>query len=226
MQMRRYMAMAGVLLAGVLAAALAMTSCGKNDDRVATAQDAIFKALESQGIYERNNLPEINPPTPERIKGWFDMVRGTYRHIVNEDREGRGPAAEYGIERGDSIAFMFDARVFAGNNFESCRTFFTNIPSRINQLFSGNPDFAGWSTEPMRIKVGEDLRILKSLQEALITCRAGDGNPANDEEPGALSSDEVRVYITPDLAFGNSTVYDVPPGSTIVFEVTEIEIIR
>ncbi len=207
-------------------ALVALASCGKNDDRVATAQNAIFKALESQGIYERNNLPEINPPTPERIKGWFDMVRGTYRHIVNEDRTGRGPQELYGIERGDSIAFMFDARVFAGNNFESCRTFYTNIPSRISHLFSSNPDFAGWSTEPLKIKVGEDDGILKSLQEALISCRAGDGDPDNDEDPNGVSSDEVRVYITSDLAFGNRTVYDVPPGSTIVIEVTEIEIIR
>ena len=221
MKLRRHTAMAGVL-----AAALAMTSCGKNDDRVAKAQDAIFKALESQGIYERGNLPEINPPTPERIKGWFDMVRGTYRHIVNEDRTGRGPAETYGIERGDSIAFMFDARVFAGNSFESCRTFYTNIESRIEELFSSNPDFAGWSTLPLRIKVGDDPGILKSLQEALISCRAGDGDPKNDDQPGGISSDEVRVYITSDLAFGNRMVYDVPPGSTIVFEVTEIEIIR
>jgi hypothetical protein len=215
--------MAGIVLAAVFAA---LASCGKNGDRVATAQDAIFKALTSQDIYERDNLPEADPPTPEQIKGWFDMVRGTYRHIVNEDRPDRGPAAEYGIERGDSIAFMFDARVFAGSNFESCRTFYTNIDSRINELFSDNPDFAGWSTEPLRIKVGDDPGILKSLQEALISCRAGDGTPGNDGEPGAVSSDEVRVYITSDLAFGNRTVYDVPSGSTIVYEVTEIEIIR
>ncbi len=218
MRWRRY-------ITGVLVIA-ALASCGKSDDRVVTAQNAIFKALESQGIYERGNLPQINPPTPERIKGWFEIVRGTYRHVVNEDRDSRGPADTYAVERGDSIAFMFDARVFAGNNFESCRTFYTNIPSRISQLFSSNPDFAGWSTDPLRIKVGEDDGILKSLQEALISCRAGDGDPSNDQEPGAVSSDQVRVYITSDLAFGNRTVYDVPAGSTIVFEVTEIEIIR
>jgi hypothetical protein len=209
-----------------LAAAMALTGCGKDGDTVAAAQTRIFTALEGQGIYERGKLPEDNPPTPDRIKGWFDVVGGAYRHIVNEDRANRGPAPEYALERGDSITFVFDARVFSGGSFDNYPTFYTNDPQRISALFGSNPDFKGWPTKPLRIKLGEDPGILKSLQEALIGCRANDDKPENDDQPGGISSDEVRVYLTHDLAFGNRTVYDVPPGSTVVFLVTEIQIIE
>jgi hypothetical protein len=208
----------GIALIG----ALGLAGCGESGDAVATAQTRIFTALESQGIYERGNLPEQNPPTPEQIKGWFEVIGGAYRHIVNEDRANRGPAAQFAIERGDSVAFTFDARIFSGSSFDNCRTFYTNDPQRLSALFGSNPGFGGWSTDPLRIKLGEDPRILKSLQEALIGCRADDGDPTNDNAPEGISSDEVRVYLTSDLAFGNRTVYDVPPGSTVVFAVTRI----
>ncbi len=208
------------------ALSLLAAACGKDDNTVVTAQNKIFDALKNQGIYERGNLPEDPAPSPEQIKGYFDIIGGAYRHIVNEDSNANRGDAEYEIARDDSIAFMFDARIFTGGNFDNLQTFYTNIADRIQT--GGNPNFDGefWPTEPLKIKVGEDSRILKSLQEALISCRAGDGNPDNDNEPDGIASDQVRVYLTPDLAFGNRTVYNVPRNSTIVFEVTDIEIIK
>ncbi|MDR2890475.1 MAG: hypothetical protein LBV18_02575, partial [Alistipes sp.] len=49
------------LAAGLLVAALA--ACGKLDEAVTRAQDAIVKALLNQGIYERGNLPTDPTPT-------------------------------------------------------------------------------------------------------------------------------------------------------------------
>ncbi len=217
-----------VIVCVALAAALLIPSCGgKYGDIVFDAQTRIFRALQGQGIYERGNLPEDNPPTPEQIKGWFDIVGGAYRHIVNEDRVNRTDR-QYMIERGDSIAFFFDAKIFSGGSFEQLETFYTNIEARIQRIAGNNPQFdtINWPTVPFRIKVGEDRRILKSLQEALIGCMAGDGDPDNDEEPDGIASDEVRVYLTPDIAFGDKIVYNVPRNSTIAFEVTDIVIIR
>ncbi len=149
---------------------------------------------------------------------------GAYRHVVNEDRDNRnaGPV----ISAGDSIAFRFDARIFTGGNFDNLQTFYTNIEARRNILVGGNPAFdpTFWPVELLRIKTGDDPRILKSLQAALISCRAGDGDPANDAE-GGIASDRVRVYLTPNIAFGDRTVYNVPARSSLVFEVTDIEII-
>ena len=214
-------------------AVAALSACGKNDDVVTTAQNTIFQALRSQGIYERGNLPVDNPPTPEQIKGRFDIIGGAYRHIVNEERANRGSETEYGIDRGDSITFMFDARIYSGGTFESQQTFYTNIASRIQEITNNNPDFVtqdgAWPTVPLKIKVGEDPGILKSLQEALIggpqECRAGDP-PRADGQPGEIVSDQVRVYLTSDLAFGNKTVYNVPRNSTLVFEITDIVIVN
>jgi hypothetical protein len=205
--------------------ALTITACGKLDYTVNKSQSNIVAALKTQGIYERNNLPEERP-NPEQIKGWFDIVDGAYRWIVNEEGANRGSAAEYGIRRGDSIYFYFDARIFTSGSFDSQKTFYTNIASRIAEIAGNNPDFNRWSTDSLRIKVGEDPRILKSLQEALISCRAGDGNPGNDEDVGGVASDRVRVFLTPDIAFGDRVVYNVPRGSTLVFDVTEIVIIK
>lgn len=207
---------------------LVAVSCGKLDDVVNTSRDNIYTALTSQGIYERGNLPVDKTPTQEQIKGWFEIIDGAYRHIVNrEDRPNRG-GTEYEIRRGDSISFMFDARIFTGGNYSNMQTFYTNISSRIEEITSNNPQFSTdfWPTDPLAIKVGDDSRILKSLQEALISCRAGDGDPDNDSEEDGITSDIVRVYLTPDIAFGDNTVYNVPRASTVVFEITEIEIIK
>ncbi len=209
----------------IAAALFAAVSCGKLDDTVNNARTSIINALKNQGIYERGNLPEPIP-TPEQIKGYFDIVGGAYRYILNENGANRGSAAEYGIKRGDSISFYFDAKIFTGGNFESQQTFYTNISDRIKIISGNNDEFSGWSTNPLKIKVGEDPRILKSLQEALISCRAGDRDPANDATEGGIASDRVRVYLTPDIAFGDKIVYNVPRGSTIAFEVTEIVIIK
>ncbi len=217
-----------ICVALAAAATLLATACGsKLEDTVFNARNTIFKTLQGQGIYERNNLPEDNPPPPEQIKGWFDVVGGAYRHIVNEDRNNRTDR-QYRIERGDSISFMFDAKVFGSGDFDRLETFYTNIKSRIQLIAGNNPRFDTlyWPTDPMKIKVGEDRRILKSLQEALISCMAGDGDPANDDQPEGIASDRVRVYLTPDIAFGDRVVYNVPGGSTLVFEVTDIEIIK
>jgi len=208
------------------AVALSAAACGKLDDAVDSARTRIESALKTQGAYERGNLPIDNPPTPEAHKGDYDIVDGAYRYITNERREGR--AASPQIAEGDSVAFYFDGRVFTGGTFDSQTTFYTNIAARIKQLAGNNEQFSTdeWPTRKLRVKVGDDGRILKSLQRALISCRAGDGDPANDDLPGGVASDRVLVYLTPDIAFGDRTVYGVPAGSTLVFEITEIEIIK
>ena len=216
------------IVCAALAALLLSSACGgKLGDTVFNAQTRIFNALRGQGIFERGNLPEDNPPTPDQIKGWYDIVGGAYRHIVNEDRDNRTDR-QYRIERGDSISFFFDAKIFTGGSFDQLQTFYTNIGARIQAIAGNNPQFdtSFWPTVPLRIKTGEDPRILKSLQEALIGCMAGDGDPANDEEPDGIASDQVRVWLTPDLAFGDKVVYNVPRESTLVFEITDIVIIR
>jgi hypothetical protein len=207
-----------IVLAALLTGALA--ACGKVDDTIASAQTSIIRALESKHVYERGNLSD---PPPVEINGYFDIVGGAYRYISNEwtdglERPDRDQAPV--IERGDSISFQFDARIFSGNDFGSYRTFYTNVEKRIAEIRSSANndqfDLRFWPTTPLKIKVGSDPGILKSVQEALISCRAGEGD---------IVGDEVRIYLTSDLAFGNRAVGIVPANSTVVFEITDIRII-
>jgi hypothetical protein len=211
------------LLSGVAIPAVT-AACSTPGEVVDTAQVEIENALKGLNVYERGNLPE---PEPVTISGYFDITeRGAYRYITNEDRAGRERSEV--VAPGDSIKFMFDGRIFGRGSFDGLQIFYTNIEAT-RRLFAGNnPQFdtSLWPVAPLRIRVGDDPKILKSLQEALIDCRAGDGEPGNDDEPGGIASDRVRVYLTPNIAFGDRAVYSVPANSTIVFEVTDIEIIR
>ncbi len=207
---------------------LAVAACSPvNDDTVNRAKDSIERDLKGNGIYERGNLPE--DLDSDQLKGYFDIVRGAYRYVVNEDRDGRG---ELPIVEDDSvIEVFFDARIYK-SNFESSTTFYTNIEARLAALAGGNPEFdpSAWPTLPLRIALPDDSNILKSVQRALVGCRAAseriivddEGNQTNEK----LAGDVVRVYLTPDIGFGDTRVNNVPAGSTLVFEVTEIKVVE
>ncbi len=190
------------------AAALLLASCSNLTDAVDASQTKILANFKQQGIYERNNIPEETPPAS--VKGYYDVIKGAYRHITNENREGRENARE--ISAGDVVTFYFDARIF-GSSYDNSTTYFTNIDSRIQQISSSNPEFdaSEWSSDPLQIKVGYDTGILKSIQNALPSCRAGD---------------EIRIYLPPDVAYGSKGDGVVPAKSTLLFELTNIEIIE
>ncbi len=238
----------------MLVIAACVVSCNTLDDKVTADQNRIRTELENQSIWERNNLPD--DPLPSKIEGYFDIVGGAYRYIVNEYITGSGGVPRINrdlmpvISKNDSISFYFDARIYTGK-WENSTTFYTNIESLRDYNKGDNDEFQFdfWPAVPMRIKVGEDPKILKALQVALLSepyCRAagttiGDVQ-AKDEEgnlilgpdgkvvmvPGVIDveSDQVRIYLTPDIAFHNKWVYNVPAGSTIVYELTDIHIIE
>lgn len=196
------------LLAGVLGLYL-FTSCGEiAGETITLAETAIVKELQGKGVWERGNLPDDPAPDPDDIKGYYDIVAGAYRHVVNEAREGRESAREIG--EGDVVGFWFDGRVY-GSSFESSTTFYTNIAARREMLSGGNSEFdpTFWPIDKLEITLSDDPDILKPLQRALVGCREGD---------------QVRVYLTPDMAFGAATVYTVPGGQTLVWEITDLTI--
>ncbi len=187
-----------------------IVACSKVDNETVTrAEDAIEKELRGKGLWERGNLPDDPAPEPDQIKGYYDIVEGAYRHVVNEGRVDRELAAVIGA--GDVVSLFFDARIY-GSSFENSDTFFTNIESRREQLAGGNSEFDTdfWPVEALIITLPDDDGILKPLQRALVGCREGD---------------QVRVYLTPDLAFGAKTVYNIPRGETVVFEVTDLAVV-
>lgn len=199
------------------AVVFSLSSC-KMEEITNTAKDRIFAMFNSEKVYERGNVPE-NTTT---INGYFDIIDGAYRHIANEDRPGR--EAQPPVAAGDSISFRFDFRIFSGS-FANSATFFTNIETVRDDVRDNNPDFdtAFWPIVPLKIKVGNDPGILKSIQTALIDCRAYD-DKVTDDKGTPIASDEVRIYLPPNVAFGGRRVYNVPANSTLVIAVTDIRI--
>jgi FKBP-type peptidyl-prolyl cis-trans isomerase 2 len=215
-----------------------LSSCGTPEDVTEAARQKIISSLRGQGIYDRNvNVEELpNGVRFDDIKGYYDIIGGAYRHIVNENREEREDLPE--IKPGDSISFYFDARILSGN-YDNSTTYWTNVDGRIQIISNNNPRFnpSGWSTEPMRIKVGNG-NILKAIDSALPSCRATirvpETNAENevvvDEEGNVVMKDiigdEVRIFMPPDAAYGNKAFGVVPAKSTIAWELTGIRIIE
>lgn len=236
---------------------------------VEEANDSIKKYLHGQRIYERNNPPK---DATGEVKGQYDIIGGAYRYIIDESRPGR-PRPEATVQEGDSISFMFVGRVFTGTSTSA--VFYTNIESVRNNLPSNpnfDPEYETWPTEPLKIKVGSDPKILKAIQMALIGCRAGtgsssdepeddgkettgeegedttggegeEGNGTEDEDDGEegtgseedkaeedkdeeIESDEVEIYLPPDIGFGKHAIYGVPGGSTLLWEISDIRILK
>lgn len=217
------------IVVSVTVASLFMSSCNPLPaETIDALQTRIESHLKNEGIYDRNvEVEEL--PANTRIEGYYDMMGGIYRRIMNENREAREDAPT--IEIGDSISFYFDARIFT-NNYVNATTYFTNIASRIEYISNNNPEFAAadWSAEPLRIKVGDDDRILKAIHTALPLCKAAGQRMVDDGEGGfeieEIDSDEVRIYLTPDLAYGNKSIGIVPAKSMLVWELTNITIIE
>jgi hypothetical protein len=192
-------------------------SCELSED-LDNSRKRIETELKNSGIYERGNLP-YPPPTDQQLKGYYDVIGGAYRRVMEENRPTRNQSPE--IFDGDNISFYFDARVYSGS-FDNSKTFYTNIEARI-QSAAGSNAFDGWSTDPLQITLPNDPGILKAVQNALIGCRADNNDPTDDDADNGIKSDVVRVYVPYDIGFGNNWVYNVPPKSTLVFEISGIQ---
>lgn len=199
----------GKISAGSLCAAAVLTlaACSSAQDAVDTARTAITRYLTGQGIYERNFVPDDSETTT--VSGYYDIVGGAFRFIENEDREGRNTQPE--IVEGSLVEFWFDARIFS-SNFANSATFYTNIESQIKALAGTNYEFNTefWPMVPLRIRIGEGT-ILKSLENALLSCRQGD---------------KMQIYLTSDIGFGDRKVGIVPGGSTLVYQISDIVVLE
>jgi hypothetical protein len=217
----------GLLVAASLAVAASVVSCDREEE-IDRVRQTIASELKSLNVYERGNLPRnINP---ENIAGYYDIIDGAIRWIENDNatRFGRENLPE--IHAGDRITFYFDARIYK-SNFNSSETFYTNIESVMEKLAGDNPLVLGgdemfWSTAPMEITVGDDPQILKHIQTALIGCRADDGISSNDDiETNPIKSDVVRIYLPYDIGFGRPAVGIIPPRSTLVYQISKIQLL-
>ncbi len=218
----RHMVRVALVVTGALTGVLAFLTGCELSEELDNARKRIENDLKGNGIYDRGNMP-YPPPTEQQLKGYYDVIGGAYRHIVNEDRPTRGRSPE--IQDGQKISFYFEAKVYSGS-FANSRTYFTNIADVMATMSKSGEPFTGWSTAPLEITLSNDSKILKAVQVALIGCRADTNGSADDNDlENGTQSDNVRIYVPYDIGFGNNWVYNVPPKSTLVFEITRIRIL-
>lgn len=184
-----------------LAVLLAACDSSEKEDLRTTQRNSIEKYLtSSRRIIPREQVGTVIEENPKFYETSDDRV---YRHIVTFYEPGRINNAE--IEEGDTVELMFEAYVFNGgepNYFTDL--YWSNIEDVIEflkEIRSVNPAKIDWSTDPLKITVGE-TKMIKGLDLALRGCR---------------DKDSVQIYMTYNLGYGGSEVGQVPPKSSLAW---------
>lgn len=110
------------------------------------------------------------------------------------------------IETGDSVTFNFEVSIF---KTAPGAPYFTNKKWAVSRI----PDYAQidttvWNFNPIKIKLGEGT-ILKGLESALPTCRAGDS---------------LEVFLNSNLAYGDEDLGYVPANSALMYVLTILNV--
>lgn len=148
-------------------AVMAIFGCS-TDDEVESQKTAIEKEL---GSYDSTHV---------------DRFDGVYRYIVNRSREGRD--SEPFAKNGDVLHLYFDMKAYG-----TSQILWTNKEDEINNLMGQGLDAAYWSTDALRVKLGE-TKLSAGLTEGLLWS----GNAG-----GCAQGDTLMLYVTSDKLNGD-----------------------
>lgn len=130
-----------------------------------------------------------------------------FRYIAtyyDEDRESK-PV----IQRGTTFDIRYTAYTFKSGAPTLNDMFATNDQAKIDELYRGYDDENIWSSEPMRITLGNQ-DLVSGLERALEGCREGD---------------KVEIYLTFDEAYGKSYIGMVPSKSAVMWDIEILEVL-
>lgn len=154
---------------------------------------------------------DIVPDQVEDIEDYLDdegmtytEVNGVYRVIANSDREDYDSAEV--IEKGDSVYYYYASYTFddgAEDLIDSNKSYI------LDEVVADGGSIEFWSDEIEKIKLGT-TSLLRGVTLGLAGCRQGDS---------------AVLYITSDLAYGDSQVGIVDPNSTIMY-ILNIETVK
>ena len=176
-----------------------LMSC-KQEDTLLAERDKIEKYLtESLKLINENEVNGVDEyPAFYSIFG-----RYAYRYIVNYYDEGREDKPV--VEWGDDVQIRFTAYIFTGSKPEDSGIYWSNIPEVIDELGDHGDTIAGntldWPKEPLTIRLGT-TKILAGLEYTL---------------PGCRENDEVQIYMTSGLAYGENQIGVVPKESMVAW---------
>lgn len=130
-----------------------------------------------------------------------------YRYIATYYDEGRDGWDE--VRSGSTIEIVYTAYIFNNAVPTVADMFATNDAESIRKLEEAGLDVEyEWTTEPMRITVGESA-LVSGLETALKGCREGDS---------------VEIYLTYEAAYGKHYVGKVPSKSAVVWFVDIVSV--
>lgn len=168
-----------------------------HEDILLSERDKIEKYLtSSRGMVVEEDLGSVIEDNPA-FYNVFD--RYAYRHIVNYYDAGRENLAE--VKMGDELELRFNAYTFTGSEPTISSLYWSNIEEVIVQLQQQSDSKLEWSTEPLRVRLGE-TEMIEGLELALEGCR---------------EKDSVQVYMTSNLAYGRKNLGSVPKNSMVAW---------
>lgn len=188
----------------VLSAVALLAGCEKEEDAFADQQKRIVSYL--TGAHDPHLLSEADAAVSldENPPFYTEHGRSAYRYIDGFYAPGRTDRTE--VARGDSLDLTFAAFVFTSGSPRLGDCYFSNDAEIIGAMVEAGLNPALWLTEedeprPLRVKLG-DGRLLEGVERALVGCREGDA---------------VEVFMTYNLAYGDTALGVIPAQSAVAF---------
>ena len=177
-----------------------VTACNNDEiDLAENQRNSIVNYLGSSHQPRLINITEV-PNSMEAQPAFYERLDyNTFRYIASYYDEGRD--ARRAVALGDEVSLTYIACVFTGSKPSLGSVYATNDASVIAELSSGGLNAEYWSTEPLKIKIGQ-TNIIKGVELSLIGCREGDS---------------VEAYMTLDAAYGDVVVGVVPEDASVVW---------
>ena len=186
-----------------------VTAC--NNDEIDLAENQRNSIVNYLGSLHQPRLIDISevPNSMEAKPAFYERLDyNTFRYIASYYDEGRD--ARRAVALGDEVSLTYIACVFTGSKPSLGSVYATNDASVISELSSGGLNAEYWSTEPLRIKIGQ-TNIIKGVELSLIGCREGD---------------KVEVYMTYEEAYEDKVVGMVPHKGAVAWHYTIDSVIK
>ena len=186
----------------ILMALLCVTGCEKEGEDITLTQmqriESYLASSHSPRLISYDNLGEyMDDTTPPQF--YMTFGRASYRYIVDYYDAGRMSRPD--VMRGSTISVTYTAYDFSSFGTPSFAAMFATNDRSMEERMSeagwtleGNPFY---TFEPLRLTVGNG-EIIEGVDMALEGCRVGD---------------EVEIYCTGSLAYGENLVGTIPKNT-------------
>lgn len=181
------------------AVGLLFAGCSQEEDTLSQQRERLVSYLER--THSPSLIPESSVEEGSQLPFYTVSENSVYRYIKNVYDPDRASRPEVGA--GSTVAITFRAYVFQFSNItDSTFPFWSNDPllESAYQDLGLSVGEGGWTFEPLHLQMNGN--ILNGLRLALLGCREGD---------------EVEVYMTYNVAYGDRYFSTIPRESPLAW---------